>query len=65
MKVIGTNMIQNGHIDEGVQLLCLIGKTFDACNYLQSCGRWYDAAAIPDRVEFYAVVFPAGNLLLV
>lgn len=44
MKLIATNMIANGNIDEGVQLLCLIGKSVDACRYLQSYDRWTDAA---------------------
>lgn len=29
---------------EGVQLLCLIDKGLDACRYLQTYGRWYQAA---------------------
>ena len=37
-------MIANGNIDEGVQLLCLVGKSIDACKYLQSYDRYTDAA---------------------
>jgi hypothetical protein len=44
MKLVATNLIANGSIDEGVQMLCLIGKSFDACRYLQSYDRWNDAA---------------------
>jgi hypothetical protein len=36
-------MIANGNVDEGVQLLCLIGKSMDACRYLQTYDRWTDA----------------------
>lgn len=44
MKLIATNMIANGEVNEGVQLLCLIGKNLDACRYLQTYDRWTDAA---------------------
>lgn len=44
MKLIATNLIAHGKVDEGVQLLCLIGKSLDACRYLQSYDRWTDAA---------------------
>eukprot|EP01114_Cavostelium_apophysatum_P016161 TRINITY_DN4543_c0_g1_i5.p1 TRINITY_DN4543_c0_g1~~TRINITY_DN4543_c0_g1_i5.p1 ORF type:complete len:1158 (+),score=259.94 TRINITY_DN4543_c0_g1_i5:107-3580(+) len=44
VKLIATNLIANGNLDEGVQLLCLIGKSLDACRYLQSYDRWADAA---------------------
>jgi hypothetical protein len=43
MKLIGTNLIANNNIDEGIQMLCLIGKSFDACRYLQSYDRWTDS----------------------
>lgn len=33
VKVVATNMIACNKIDEGVQLLCLIGKGLDACRY--------------------------------
>lgn len=39
-KLVATNLIAEGRIWEGVQLLCLIGKVVDACNYLQSDGQW-------------------------
>jgi len=44
VKLIATNLIANGEINEGVQLLCLIGKSFDACRYLQTYDKWIDAA---------------------
>lgn len=37
-------MIAQGNLDEGVQLLCLIGKSFEACRILQVHDRWTDAA---------------------
>jgi WD40 repeat protein len=43
VKLVATNLIANGMIDEGSQLLCLIGKAQDACRYLQSANKWLDA----------------------
>ncbi|XP_046385283.1 WD repeat-containing protein 11-like [Ischnura elegans] len=43
IKLVATNLIANGNVWEGVQLLCLIGKGTDACRYLISCGLWADA----------------------
>lgn len=43
LKMVATNHIVNGNIDEGVQFLCLIGKSFEACRYLQGYDRWTDA----------------------
>ena len=31
-------------VAEGVQLLCLIEKSLDACRYLQTYGAWHKAA---------------------
>ena len=39
-KLVATNLIAEGRLWEGVQLLCLVGKAVDACGYLQSCGQW-------------------------
>jgi hypothetical protein len=44
VKMIATNLIANGAVDEGVQLLCIIGRALDACRYLQTYERWMDAA---------------------
>ena len=33
-------MIAEGKLWEGVELLCLTDKVFDACVYLQSCQNW-------------------------
>ena len=37
---VATNMIAEGKLWEGVELLCLSDKVFDACIYLQSCQNW-------------------------
>ena len=39
-KLVATNLISEGKLWEGIQLLCLIGKYVDACQYLQSSGEW-------------------------
>ncbi|EDV20115.1 uncharacterized protein TRIADDRAFT_10380, partial [Trichoplax adhaerens] len=44
VKLVATNLIANGRLYEGVQLLCLIGKNVDACRYLQTYGEWDKAA---------------------
>uniref|UniRef100_H3AKR3 WD repeat-containing protein 11 n=1 Tax=Latimeria chalumnae TaxID=7897 RepID=H3AKR3_LATCH len=44
IKLVATNMIANGKLAEGVQLLCLIDKAADACRYLQTYGAWNRAA---------------------
>jgi len=46
VKLVATNLIANGNLDEGVQLLCLVGKSLDACRYLQSYDRWTEAALL-------------------
>lgn len=43
IKLVATNLIANGQIWEGVQLLCLIGKGLDGCRYLSSYGLWESA----------------------
>lgn len=43
IKLVATNLIANGNIGEGVQLLCLIGKGLDACRYLLSYSMWEQA----------------------
>ncbi|XP_075072416.1 WD repeat-containing protein 11 [Mixophyes fleayi] len=44
IKLVATNMIANGKLAEGVQLLCLIDKAGDACRYLQTYNEWNHAA---------------------
>jgi len=45
-KIIAENLIAIGKLDDGIQFLCLIGKAMEACKYLQTCDRWYDAAIL-------------------
>jgi len=33
VKVVATSMIASNRVDDGVQLLCLIGRGLDACRY--------------------------------
>ncbi|KAG1655446.1 WD repeat-containing protein 11 [Nymphon striatum] len=40
IKLVATHLISNNFIREGVELLCLIKKSSDACRYLQSSGKW-------------------------
>ena len=40
LQLVATNMIAEGRVWDGVQLLCLIDKVLDACKYLQSDNQW-------------------------
>ncbi|XP_077970782.1 WD repeat-containing protein 11-like [Styela clava] len=40
VKLVSTNLIANGRLQEGVELLCMINKSLDACRYLASHGQW-------------------------
>ncbi len=40
MKLVATNMIAEDKLWEGIELLCLTDKVYEACNYLQSSGYW-------------------------
>ena len=44
IKLVATNLIANGQLSEGIQLLCMIDKGLDACRYLQTYGKWFQAA---------------------
>eukprot|EP01027_Heterolobosea_sp_BB2_P009361 GEZU01013804.1.p1 GENE.GEZU01013804.1~~GEZU01013804.1.p1 ORF type:complete len:1192 (+),score=267.06 GEZU01013804.1:155-3730(+) len=46
MKFVASNFIASGDLNSGVELLCLIGKGFDACRYLQIHDKWDDAARL-------------------
>lgn len=50
IKLVATNLIANGNISEGVQLLCLIGKGLDACRYLLSYSQWESAVWLAKSV---------------
>ncbi|CAH8557821.1 unnamed protein product [Schistosoma intercalatum] len=40
IKLVATNLLSNGKINDGIGLLCLIGLQVDACRYLESFDRW-------------------------
>ncbi|CAL8068606.1 unnamed protein product [Calicophoron daubneyi] len=40
VKLVATNLLSSGQVDEGVELLCLIGLAADACRYLESFDQW-------------------------
>eukprot|EP01133_Synstelium_polycarpum_P007218 gene7218-8382_t len=46
VRLIADNLVAVGKLDEGIQFLCMIDKSLDACKYLQSHGRWNDAAQL-------------------
>jgi hypothetical protein len=46
MLVCATNLIATDRLDEGVQMLVLIGRGLDACQHLQNRGLWQQAARI-------------------
>uniref|UniRef100_A0A672R4R6 WD repeat-containing protein 11 n=1 Tax=Sinocyclocheilus grahami TaxID=75366 RepID=A0A672R4R6_SINGR len=62
IKLVATNMIANGKLAEGVQLLCLIDKAADACRYLQTYGEWNRAAWLAKLGEpFLRLISPANS----
>ncbi len=40
IKLVATNLIANGKVDEGAQLLCIIDLCSEACRYLQDHNQW-------------------------
>ena len=40
IKLAATNLIANGKVEEGVQLLCTIDLCAEACRYLQDHNQW-------------------------
>ena len=46
VSVAAMQLIMHKKIDEAVQLLSLIGKSSEACRYLQQQDRWIDAALL-------------------
>ncbi|CAH8515540.1 unnamed protein product [Schistosoma turkestanicum] len=40
VKLVATNLLSNGKVNDGIGLLCLIGLQVDACRYLESFDRW-------------------------
>jgi hypothetical protein len=41
---VAHTMVASGRLEDGVQLLCLVGRGADACRHLQDHSRWTDAA---------------------
>ena len=46
MKFVASSFIASGDLNMGVELLCVIGKGFDACRYLQIHDKWEEAARL-------------------
>jgi len=46
MQIVATNLIANNQLEEGVELLCLMGRGLEGCRYLQNNGRWKEAATM-------------------
>lgn len=46
IKLVATNLIANGKLNEGVELLVLTNNGLDACRYLQTYGEWDKAARL-------------------
>mmetsp|Transcript_36033 Transcript_36033/g.101454 ORF Transcript_36033/g.101454 Transcript_36033/m.101454 type:complete len:359 (+) Transcript_36033:138-1214(+) len=44
--VIAVNHIAAGRISEGIQLLCITKRHYEACMYLQTSGLWTEAASL-------------------
>lgn len=62
VKLVATNLIANGKVDEGSQLLCLINKAQDACRYLQSGGKWMSSVVLA-KVSFQFACQCASSLV--
>jgi WD repeat-containing protein 11 len=43
VKLVATNLIANGKLEEGIELLCMVGFVLDACRYLQDNNQWEKA----------------------
>ncbi|XP_067952067.1 WD repeat-containing protein 11-like [Watersipora subatra] len=43
IKLVATSLIAHGKLEEGIELLCLIEKSADACRYLQTYGQWAES----------------------
>eukprot|EP01105_Mastigella_eilhardi_P007333 TRINITY_DN18810_c0_g1_i1.p1 TRINITY_DN18810_c0_g1~~TRINITY_DN18810_c0_g1_i1.p1 ORF type:complete len:1085 (+),score=211.52 TRINITY_DN18810_c0_g1_i1:53-3307(+) len=44
VRSVALDMFARGDAAEGIQMLCIIDKTDEACRYLYSNGKWTDAA---------------------
>ncbi|KNC79913.1 hypothetical protein SARC_07704, partial [Sphaeroforma arctica JP610] len=60
ITLTAVNMMSSGHVTDGVQMLCIIGKYATACNYLQTYGMWEKAAMLAKskltREEYSAIL---------
>ena len=41
--MVATKLIAEGKLWEGVQLLCLVNKVWDACTYLRASKHWEES----------------------
>lgn len=65
VKLVSTNLIANGQLMQGVELLSLIGKGLDACRYLQAYGQWeYAAWFAKVRFQFRYCIFLSFDFLI-
>eukprot|EP00002_Diphylleia_rotans_P020052 TRINITY_DN3886_c0_g1_i4.p1 TRINITY_DN3886_c0_g1~~TRINITY_DN3886_c0_g1_i4.p1 ORF type:complete len:1239 (+),score=189.29 TRINITY_DN3886_c0_g1_i4:1280-4996(+) len=44
VRLVASNLIASNMLDEGIQLLAMLGKSGDACRYLEMNERWEDSA---------------------
>lgn len=58
VKLVATSLIANESLDEGVQLLFVIGKLLDACRYLQSSNIWNKSILLSKVGAFFLNSFP-------
>ena len=42
-KMVATKLIAEGNLWSGIQLLCLVGKVWDACTYLRASKHWQES----------------------
>lgn len=50
IKLVAMNLIAAGRLMEGVELLVLIGNGIDACRYMQTYGKWDEAARLAKSI---------------
>lgn len=50
LKLVATHLLIGSKLTEGIELMCLMGKTLDACKYLQSYSQWEKAAWLAKAV---------------
>ncbi|CAF0830559.1 unnamed protein product [Adineta ricciae] len=61
-KLVATNLIANGKVNEGVQLLCTIDLCVEACRYLQDHNQWEDSICLaklrlkPNSTEYIDIL---------